>query len=130
VPAKLNPLPAGAPANRLGLAKWLVDVNNPLTARVTMNRMWAHHFGTGLVTTSDDFGTQCEPPTHPELLNWLAVEFMNRKWDIKAMLKLIVMSATYRQASAAPADLLKRDPFNRLYARGPRFRMDAEMVRD
>ena len=130
VPAKLNPLPAGAPANRLGLAKWLVDLNNPLTARVFMNRMWAHHFGTGLVVTSDDFGTQGEPPMHPELLDWLAVEFMNCKWDIKAMHKLIVMSATYRQASKAPADLLKRDPFNRLYARGPRFRMDAEMVRD
>jgi hypothetical protein len=95
-----------------------------------MNRMWAHHFGTGLVTTSDDFGTQGEPPTHPELLDWLAVEFMNRKWDIKAMHKLIVMSATYRQASKAPADLVKHDPFNRLYARGPRFRMDAEMIRD
>ncbi len=130
VPAKLNPLPAGAPANRLGLAKWLVDLNNPLTARVIMNRMWAHHFGTGLVTTSDDFGTQGEPPTHPELLDWLAVEFMNRQWDIKAMHKLMVTSATYRQASKAPADLVKHDPFNRLYARGPRFRMDAEMVRD
>ena len=130
VPAKLPPLPAGAPLNRLGLAKWLVDPNNPLTARVTMNRMWAQHFGKGIVETSEDFGTQGEPPTHPELLDWLAVEFMGRKWDMKAMHKLIVLSATYRQASKVSPDLAKRDPFNRLLARGPRFRMDAEMVRD
>jgi cytochrome c553 len=130
VPAKLPPMPAGAPPNRLGLAKWLIDRDNPLTARVTMNRMWTQHFGRGIVETSEDFGTQGDPPTHPELLDWLAVEFMNRKWDLKAMRKLIVMSATYRQASKVSADLAKRDPFNRLFARGPRFRMDAEMVRD
>ncbi len=130
VPSCLEPLPAGAPHNRLGLARWLVDPGNPLTARVTMNRYWEHYFGTGLVKTAENFGVQGEPPSHPALLDWLAVEFVHSGWDVKAMQRLIVTSATYRQASAAPAALLQRDPENRLLARGPRFRLSAEMVRD
>jgi hypothetical protein len=130
VPAKLHPLADGQPANRLGLARWLVDARNPLTGRVVMNRTWAQHFGRGLVETSEEFGTQGEPPTHPELLDWLATEFVRQKWSQKAMHKLLVTSATYRQASRVTPDLVRRDPFNRLYARGPRFRLDAEMVRD
>jgi mono/diheme cytochrome c family protein len=130
VPEKLHPLPAGQPANRLGLAKWLVDGQNPLTARVTVNRIWARYFGKGFVETSEEFGTQGEPPTHPELLDWLAVEFVEQKWGVKQLHKLIVTSATYRQTAKAPSELYKHDPYNRLYARGPRFRLDAEMVRD
>jgi hypothetical protein len=130
VPAKLNPLPEGQPLNRLGLAHWLVDPNNPVTGRVTMNRIWARYFGKGFVETSEDFGAQGELPTHPDLLDWLATELLERKYSLKAMHKLIVMSATYRQSSKVSRELHERDPYNRLYARGPRMRLDAEMVRD
>ncbi|MBI5396743.1 MAG: DUF1553 domain-containing protein [Verrucomicrobia bacterium] len=130
VPAVLNPLPANAPTSRLTLARWLLDENNPLTARVAMNRAWEQFFGAGIVATSEDFGTRGERPSHPELLDWLATEFVARKWSMKAMHKLIVMSATYRQASRVTPQLLERDPYNRLLARGPRIRLDAEMLRD
>jgi hypothetical protein len=130
VPAVLPPLPAGAPNNRLGFAKWVVDGGNPLLARVTMNRFWQMYFGTGLVKTTEDFGVQGEWPSHPELLDWLATEFIRSGWDVKAMQKLIVTSATYRQSSRMPPELQQRDPENRLLARGPRYRLPAEMVRD
>jgi hypothetical protein len=130
VPAALPALPEGVPNNRLGFAKWLVDPSHPLTARVTVNRFWMHYFGTGIVRTAEDFGIQGEWPTHPELMDWLATEFIDREWDIKAMQKKIVMSATYRQSSRIPDGLLEKDPENLLLARGSRFRMDAEMVRD
>src|SRR5712675_1509302 len=130
VPAVLPPLPAGAPNNRLGFAQWLVDPGNPLLARVTVNRFWQMYFGTGIVKTTEDFGTQGEQPSHPELLDWLATEFIRTGWDVKRLQKLIVTSATYRQTSRAAPALLAKDPENRLLARGPRFRMDAEMVRD
>jgi hypothetical protein len=130
VPASLTPLPAGAPNNRLGLARWLVDPANPLTARVAVNRYWESYFGVGLVKTAEDFGTQGEWPSHPELLDWLATEFVRTGWDVKAMQRLIVTSATYRQSSRATPELLHRDPENRLLARGPRFRLPAEVVRD
>jgi hypothetical protein len=130
VPAALGPLPAGAPPNRLGLAQWLVRPDHPLTARVAVNRLWQMLFGEGLVKTVDDFGSQAEPPTHPELLDWLATEYVRLGWDTKAMIKLIVCSATYRQSSIAPAALPARDPENRLYARGPRYRLSAEIIRD
>jgi hypothetical protein len=129
-PAILPPLPPGEPANRLTLAQWLVDENNPLTARVTVNRFWEALFGMGLVETTEDFGTQGTPPTHPELLDWLATEFMRRGWSMKAILRLIVTSATYRQSSRATPALRERDPKNKLLARGPRFRLEAEMIRD
>jgi hypothetical protein len=128
-PARLHPLPAG-PLNRLTLAKWLVDPSNPLTGRVTMNRLWGRVFGRGLVETGEELGTQGELPTHPELLDFLATELIERKWSLKAMQKLLVTSATYRQSSRVTPELVKRDPFNRLLARGPRFRLDAELVRD
>jgi hypothetical protein len=128
--AILHPMPNDGPRDRLALAKWLVDRDNPLTARVTMNRHWAAFFGRGLVRTMEDFGTQGELPTHPELLDWLAVEFMDRGWSQKAMHKLIVTSAVYRQSSRITAEMLERDPQNRLYARGPRVRLEAELVRD
>jgi hypothetical protein len=121
---------ASTPANRLGLAKWLVSPSNPLTARVQVNRLWEQCFGRGLVATMEDFGTQGERPSHPELLDWLATELIARKWDVKAMLRLIVTSATYRQSARSSAALVKRDPYNVLLARGPRFRMEAESVRD
>jgi hypothetical protein len=130
VPAVLPPLPKGVENNRLGLARWLVDPSNPLTARVAVNRFWESYFGTGIVKTVEDFGSQGEWPSNPELLDWLATEFVRTGWDVKAMQKTIVMSATYRQTSKASTELLQRDPENRLLARGPRFRMPAEEVRD
>lgn len=129
VPASFHP-PACAAQDRLGLACWLVDPANPLTARVTANRFWEAIFGVGLVRTSEDLGTRCEVPSHPELLDWLATEFKQNGWSIKRLLKLMVMSATYRQTSTMTAGMLARDPDNRLLARGPRFRVDAEFVRD
>jgi hypothetical protein len=157
VPSALPPMPSSFPENRLGFAKWLVSPAHPLTSRVTINRIWQMLFGTGLVKTSEDFGLQGELPSHPELLDWLAVEFMecgrrkaecgfeenetnnpqsairnphSRGWDLKGLLKLIVMSATYRQESKLTALLQQRDPDNRLLSRGPRFRLSAEMIRD
>jgi hypothetical protein len=129
-PASLPPLDPAGPANRLALAKWLVSRDHPLTARVTVNRYWQMLFGTGLVKTVEDFGSQGEWPTHPELLDWLAVEFMESGWDTRHILKTIVMSETYRQSSRAAPEKLQRDPENRLLARGPRTRMPAETVRD
>ncbi|WP_338687689.1 PSD1 and planctomycete cytochrome C domain-containing protein [Haloferula helveola] len=130
-PSVFPALPEGAPANRLEFAKWLVDPErNPLVARVTVNRAWNALFGRGLVRSAGDFGYQSEPPVHPELLDWLAVEFVKRGWSRKALHRLIVDSATYRQSSAVDSLLLERDPFNELLARGPRFRMDGEMIRD
>jgi len=125
-----GPLPADAPHNRLGFARWLVSRDNPLTARVIMNRDWAAFFGRGIVRTLGDFGFQGDPPTHPELLDWLAVEFMQRGWSVKQMHKLIVMSATYRQTSRVTPELLARDPDNQWLSRGPRFRLEAELIRD
>jgi len=130
VPASLHPLPEGAPMNRLGLAQWLIDKKNPLTARVMVNRFWEKMFGRGLVATSEDFGTQGVPPTHPKLLDRMAVEFMEQGWSMKDLVKQIAMSATYRQSSHTTPGLIKKDPDNRLLARGPRFRLEAEMVRD
>jgi hypothetical protein len=130
VPAFLNPLPADAPSNRLTFAKWLVDRNSPTTARALVNRVWQAYFGVGLVSTSEDLGKQSEPPSHPELLDWLAVEFMDRGWSLKTLHRLIVTSATYRQSSHVTPELYARDPYNRLLARGPRFRVEAEIVRD
>ena len=130
VPSALPPLPSGAAANRLGLARWLVQPNHPLTARVTVNRYWHMLFGRGIVSTLEDFGAQGEWPSHPDLLDWLAVDFAENHWDIKRILKLIVMSNTYRQTSRTTPELLERDPENRLLARGPRFRLSAEMIRD
>lgn len=118
------------PANRLTLARWLVDPQNPLIARVTVNRWWAEMFGRGIVPTLEDFGIKGEPPTHPELLDWLAVEFVDSGWSMKHVLKTMVMSSTYRQSSHTSPELLAHDDQNSLYARGPRFRMDAEMIRD
>jgi hypothetical protein len=130
VPAVLHPLAPDAPRDRLGLARWLVDPRNPLVGRVTMNRLWAQFFGRGIVETSEDFGVQGEPPSHPELLAWLAKEFVRQGWSFKAMQRLIVTSATYRQSSRVTPDRLQRDPYNRVLARGPRFRMEVEMLRD
>jgi hypothetical protein len=130
VPAALPPLPAGAPANRLGLARWLVSAEHPLAARVNVNRFWAQVFGAGLVRTAEDFGAMGERPSHPELLDWLAVELRESGWDIKHLFRLMITSATYRQSAAISARALERDPDNRLLARAPRFRMDGEMIRD
>jgi hypothetical protein len=139
VPGVLPPLDPKAPHNRLGLARWLVSRDNPLTARVTVNRLWAELFGKGLVTTPEDFGVKGEPPTHPELLDWLAVEFMApvahapgspKPWSVKHLLRMIVLSSTYRQSSRLTPELKAKDPENRLLARGARFRLDAEAIRD
>jgi hypothetical protein len=129
-PHFLPPLPAGMPHNRLALADWTVSPENPLTARVTVNRMWNELFGAGLVETTEDFGIMGQRPSHPELLDWLAVEFRESGWDMKHMYKLMVMSATYRQSAKSYPDQLARDPKNLLLAHGPRYRMDAEMLRD
>ncbi len=129
-PASLNPFPASLPKNRLGFAKWLMAPENPLVARVTVNRWWAELFGNGLVRTIEDFGTQSTPPSHPELLDWLAAEFLDSGWDMKHIIKTIVLSDTYRRDSKVPKILAEKDPENRFYARGPRFRMSAEMIRD
>jgi hypothetical protein len=130
VPAFLHPLPKDAPPTRLTFARWLVDRNSPTTARAFVNRMWQAYFATGLVATSEDLGKQSEIPSNPELLDWLAVEFMDANWSTKAMHRLIVTSAAYRQSSRVTPELYERDPYNRLLARGPRFRVDAEIVRD
>ena len=130
LPAFLPPLPAGEPNNRLGLAKWLVSGNHPLTARVWVNRAWERFFGQGLCRTTENFGSQSEWPSHPELLDWLATEFVRLRWDMKAMQKQIVMSATYRQSGKVTPQLLEKDPENRLLARGPRVRLSGETLRD
>ncbi|MEM1085322.1 MAG: DUF1553 domain-containing protein [Verrucomicrobiota bacterium] len=130
VPAALYPLPDNLTPNRMDLAKWLVDPGNPLTARVVVNRFWEKIFGIGIVATSEEFGSQGDQPSHPELLDWLAIEFVENGWDMKRLLRLLVTSASYRQDSAVSPELTARDPKNRLLARGPRFRLSAEMVRD
>jgi hypothetical protein len=130
IPAVLPPLSKNLPANRLGFASWLVSAENPLVGRVTINRQWAAFFGRGIVRTLQDFGYQGERPSHPELLDWLAVEFVRQGWSLKRMNRLIVLSATYRQASAVTPELLAKDADNRLLARGPRVRLEAEQVRD
>lgn len=129
-PVALPPLAADTAHNRLGFAQWLLAPSHPLTARVTVNRCWQELFGTGLVRTSGDFGVTGELPSHPELLDWLAIEFRERNWDVKQFYKLLVTSATYRQSARTTPEKLERDPFNRLLSRGSRFRMDAEMIRD
>ena len=130
VPQVLNDWKPEWPKNRLGLAKWLVDPENPLTARVIVNRWWGQFFGSGIVSTEEDFGSQSEPPTHPELLDWLAVEFMQSGWSMKHIHKLIALSSTYGQSSRITTAMLERDANNRFFLRGPRFRMTAEMIRD
>ena len=130
VPAILPRLPKWTLPNRLALARWLVSPDNPLTARVAVNRYWQMYFGYGIVKTSEDFGSQGEPPVHPELLDWLATEFVGTGWDVRAMQRLLVTSATYRQSSKVTAELLEKDPENRLLARGPRLRLQAEVIRD
>ncbi len=130
VPEVLHDWPEGAPRNRLGLAKWLVDPDNPLTPRVVVNRLWAECFGRGLVKTAENLGALGEKPTHPKLLDWLAVELVDSGWDIKHILRLIVTSATYRQSSEVTPSLRQRDPSNKWLARGPHFRLDAETIRD
>ena len=130
VPASLHALPAGVPPDRVGLARWLTDRRNPLSARVAVNRLWSQIFAAGLVETEEDFGTQGDPPSHPELLDWLAIFYQDSGWDTKALLRLIVTSETYRQSSKSTGELLERDPRNRLLARAPRMRLEAEMVRD
>jgi mono/diheme cytochrome c family protein len=130
VPAVLHAFPAGAPRNRLGFAEWLIARRSPTTARVLVNRIWQAYFGQGLFTTAEDIGTRVEPPSHPELLDWLACEFMERGWSFKEMHRLITSSATYRQSSRVTPALLEKDPYNRLLARGPRFRVEAEIVQD
>ena len=126
----LPPMPAGEPNNRLGFARWLVSGTHPLTGRIWVNRAWERFFGIGLVKTSENFGSQAEWPSNPELLDWLAVEFVDRKWDMKAMQKLIMSSSAYRRSAAVTPEMLEKDPDNRLVARGPRFRLPAEVIRD
>jgi len=130
IPSFLGSLPSNEPQNRLALAKWLVSRDNPLTARVTANHIWETYFGRGIVETAEDFGTQGARPSHPELLDWLATEFMDSGWDMKALHRLIVTSATYRQSSKGTPELIEKDPTNSLLSRGARFRVEAEMVRD
>ena len=129
-PEALHAFPEGAPRNRLGLAQWLVDPANPLTARVTVNRFWQEIFGRGLVPTSEDFGVMGTPPSHPQLLDWLALEFQSNGWNVKEFFKLMLMSATYRQSATVTAEKIEKDRDNAWLSRGPRFRMDAEMIRD
>ena len=129
-PAALLAYPDEWPRNRLGLARWITHPENPLTARVLVNRLWQQFFGTGLVVTSEDFGNQGQLPSHPELLDWLAAEYINSGWDTKALIKKIVLSATYRQSSRVPAEARAVDPANRWLSRGPSYRMQAELIRD
>ena len=129
-PSFLPPMAPELPRNRLGLARWIVDRANPLFARVTVNRFWQEFFGAGILESADDFGAQAQPPSHPELLDWLAVEFRESGWDVKKLITLIVTSAAYRQSAAISPDKLQSDPQNILLARGPRFRLDGEVVRD
>jgi hypothetical protein len=129
-PSIFPPMPPDLPRNRLGFAKWLLQPEHPLTARVTVNRFWQELFGTGLVRTSGDFGAAGEMPSHPELLDWLAVEFREKDWDVKRFFKMMVTSATYRQVALVTPEKRDKDPANTWLSRGPRFRMDAEMVRD
>jgi len=130
VPAFLHPLPADADGSRLTLAKWLVDRKSPTTARVLVNRVWQTYFGNGIVNTPEDFGLRCDEPSHPELLDWLACEFMDSGWSIKSLHRLIVKSASYRQSSRVTPELSAKDPYNHLLARGGRFRVEGEIVRD
>jgi hypothetical protein len=130
VPTFFGSLPKGSSADRLAMARWLVDRSNPLTARVAVNRIWSQIFGQGIVETEEDFGTQGRPPSHPELLDYLAVEYQQQGWDTKALIRRLVTSATYRQSSRETPEAVRKDPANRLYGRAPRFRMEAEMVRD
>ena len=129
-PAAIFPFPKEYPKNRLGLAKWLTDKNHPLTARVAVNRYWQNFFGAGLVKSAEDFGSQGSMPSHPELLDWLSLQFIQSKWDVKNLCRLIVMSATYRQDSRTTEILKEKDPENILLARGPSNRLSAEMIRD
>src|SRR5439155_2188579 len=130
VPTVLHSLPEDAPRNQLGFARWLVDRRSPTTARVIVNRIWQAYFGQGFFTTPEDIGTRVDPPSHPELLDWLACEFMDRGWSFKAMHRLVTQSTTYRQSSKVTPELYERDPYNRLLARGPRFRVEAEVLQD
>ena len=130
VPAVLPPLPKSAPANRLGLAQWLTQPEHPLTARVAVNRYWMMLFGQGLVRTPEDFGAQGMPPTHPKLLDWLAVEFVESGWNVKQLLKRMVMSQTYRQSSRRSSLQQQHDPENLLLSYSPRFRLQGEFIRD
>src|SRR5262249_45875059 len=129
-PRVLHPMRRGWPVNRLGLAYWLIDDANPLTARVAVNRFWGEIFGRALAETAEDLGTQGQRPSPPELLDWLATEFVRERWSMKAIQRTIVTSATYRQSSHTTPALLERDPSNALLGRGPRFRLDAETIRD
>ena len=129
-PAKIFPFPDSLKANRLGLARWLTDPKHPLTSRVVVNRLWQQFFGTGLIDTPHDFGLQGSLPSHPQLLDWMAAYLMENKWEIKSLQKLMVLSATYRQSSVASPELREKDPDNRLWARGPTYRLPAEMIRD